>query len=111
MKKDTWPNYTRTAAERQNAAYENYMAQLREIWMREFDELIDLLSIPNKEEELIERIKEIPQEGIDIINLRCRAIAKHQSTDNTEPIKILSAGLSNMIVSIKRAEKLEQLGL
>ena len=100
-----------TAVDRQARAYENYMAQLREIGMREFDELIDLLCKPNKEEELIERIKEITQEGIDIINLRCGAIAKHYSTDNTEPIKILSARLSSMITSVKRDRQLEQLGL
>jgi len=104
-------NYKRTARERQNAAYENYMACLREIWMREFDELIDLLCKPNKEGDIIERIKDIPQEGLDIINLRCKAISKHYSTDNTEPIKILSARLSSMIVSVKREEKLEELGL
>jgi len=70
-----------------------------------------LLIIPNKEEELIERIKDIPQEGLDIINLRCVAISKHQSTDNTEPIKILSARLSSMMASVKRNQKLEELGI
>ena len=99
-----------TANDRQARVYENYMACLREIWVREFDELTDLIW-RGAEEQIIYRIEAMPEEAFEIINKRIEAIERHPDSDEVAPIKKDTARIKSMMASVKRNRQLEALGL